>query len=254
MLLENFDIRRCTEFNIYLNDEYKSAHSQGEPLSDSTKFMIQSTVSTMLNWAVNEGLLFKNPYCYMDERDKFAKVEADVEYLTIDEVKALSEVHTGSPATKQIFMFCCFTGLRHSDISRLKWVNIEKTDDGEIIHLPSMQKTGKSLRVPLGEQAKRWMPERTEETKPTDFVFPNVPRIGSADRALKHMAKRAGIDKILHFHMSRHTFATLNLTAGSDLYTTQKLLGHSSIRSTQIYADVIMDTKVNAVNLTAGLF
>lgn len=91
-------------------------------------------------------------------------------------------------------MFCCFTGLRHSDISRLKWVNIEKTDDGEIIHLPSMQKTGKSLRVPLGEKAKRWMPERTEETKPTDFVFPNVPRIGSADRALKHMAKRAGID------------------------------------------------------------
>ena len=78
------------------------------------------------------------------------------------------------------------------------------------------------------------------------------------------MAKRAGIDKTLRFHMSRHTFATLNLTAGSDLYTTQKLLGHSSIRSTQIYADVVMDTKINAdvvmdtkinaVNLTAGLF
>ena len=68
------------------------------------------------------------------------------------------------------------------------------------------------------------------------------------------MAKRVGIDKTLRFHMSRHTFATLNLTAGSDLYTKQKLLGHSSIRSTQIYADVVMDTKINAVNLTAGLF
>lgn len=254
MLLEKFDTKVCKDFNVYLKDTYKNTHKKGEPLSDNTRFMIQSTMSTMLNWAVHEGLIHNNPYLYMKGEDKFAKVEPDVEYLTVDEVKALADVYTGSPQTKQAFLFCCFTGLRHSDLKRFKWCHIEKTDIGDVIHIPSMQKTGKPVRVPLGQQARLWMPEWTEGTNPDTPVFPNIPSIGTADRALKHMAKRAGIEKNIHFHMSRHTFATLNLTAGSDLYTTSKLLGHQSIESTQIYADVVMDIKITAVNLTAGLF
>ena len=255
MLLEKVDVKFCKDFNIYLDKTYLTAFpKRKEKLSGSTKFMLQSSVSTMLNWAVSEGLINKNPYVYMEDRDKFSKVKSDVEYLAVNELKALSEAYTGSPITKQTFMFCCFTGLRHSDMANLRWRNIQKTDDGEVINLPSMIKTDNPVIIPLGKQAKQWLPERTADNKPDDKVFPDAPTTCRANRALKHMAKRAGIDKNVHFHMSRHTFATMNLTAGSDLYTTSKLLGHTSINSTQIYADVVMETKINAVNLTAGLF
>ena len=68
------------------------------------------------------------------------------------------------------------------------------------------------------------------------------------------MAKRAGINKLATFHTSRHTFATMTMTAGADIYTTSKLLGHTSVHTTEIYADVVMEKKVDAVNLTDGLF
>ena len=116
-----------------------------------------------------------------------------------------------------------------------------------------MQKTKHPVIVPLGIKAKEWMPERGD-AKSSDLVFPNAPSIGCADRALKHMAKRAGINKIISFHCSRHTFATMTLTAGSDLLTTSKLLGHQNVQTTTIYADVVMESKVGAVNLTNGLF
>lgn len=68
------------------------------------------------------------------------------------------------------------------------------------------------------------------------------------------MAKRAGINKLVTFHTSRHTFATMTLTAGTDIYTTSKLLGHTSVHTTEIFADVVMEKKADAVNLTNGLF
>lgn len=68
------------------------------------------------------------------------------------------------------------------------------------------------------------------------------------------MAKRAGINKVISFHCSRHTFATMTLRAGSDLLTTSKLLGHKNVQTTTIYADVVMESKVGTVNLTNGLF
>lgn len=254
ILLEKFDSKMCKRFNVYLKDTYRNAHQKDSALSDGTKFMVQQTMSAIFNWAVHEGLLYKNPYYYLDDRDKFQKPDSDVEYLTVDEVKAIENVYTGSPITKQTFLFCCFTGLRFSDVKRLQWCHIQKTDEGDIINIPAMQKTGSPVWIPIGKKAQRWMPKRTEDVKSDDLIFPDVPTIGAANRALKHIAKRAGIDKSVHFHMSRHTFATLNLTAGSDLYTTGKLLGHKRIESTQIYADVIMDTKISAVNMTQGLF
>jgi len=56
------------------------------------------------------------------------------------------------------------------------------------------------------------------------------------------------------FHTSRHTFATMTLTAGTDIYTTSKLLGHTNVHTTEIYADVVMETKVDTINLVNGLF
>ena len=97
------------------------------------------------------------------------------------------------------------------------------------------------------------MPERPKDAN-AQLVFPNVPKLGAANRTLKNMAKRAGINKLVTFHTIRHTFATMTLTAGGDIYTTSKHLGHTNIHTTEIYADVVMEKKADAVNLVNGLF
>ena len=239
----------------YMKDEYKNTKSPDnpKPLSHKTLLLNQTNLNTMLRYAVHEGLLKKNPCYELDSKDKFQKTPSSREYLTTDELKALMDVPTGSPITKQTFLFCCFTGLRHSDMVALRWKDIQKTDDGYMIHIPSMQKTGKPVIVPLGNQAKSWLPERNDGL-PEDKVFVNAPTLCCANRALKHMAEKAGIDKVVSFHVSRHTFATMTLTAGGDIYTTSKLLGHTNIHMTEIYADVVLEKKADAVNLMNGLF
>ena len=254
MLLALVDKRFYQNFIRYVNDVYRNNKSdEPQELSPKTKLLIQTTLNSILNQAVKDGVLLKNPYYELEKNEKFKKTPSDRTYLEVNELNAMEGVNTGSPITKQTFMFCCFTGLRHSDMLALRWKDIQKTDDGLVIHVPSMQKTKKPVIVPLGEQALKWLPKK-DDVANTDKVFPNAPTLGCANRALKHMAKNAGITKLVTFHMSRHTFATLTITAGADIFTTSKLLGHTNVHTTEIYADVVMNTKVDAVNLVSGFF
>lgn len=242
-------------FLTYVNDVYRNTKSPDHPktLSDRTKLLIQTDLNAMLNHAVKQGQLSKNPFYELELRERFKKTASDREYLTVDELKRLEQVETGSPRTKQTFLFCCFTGLRHSDLTELRWQNIQKTDTGYRVYIPAMKKTKKPVIIPLNKKALEWLPERGSATE-EDLVFPNLPIISSADRALKHMAKRAGIQKSISFHCSRHSCATLTLAAGGDLYTTSRMLGHTNIHSTEIYAKVMPETKVAAINLLNSAF
>lgn len=254
MLLALVDKRFYQNFIRYVNDVYRNNKSdEPQELSPKTKLLIQTTLNSILNQAVKDGVLRKNPYYELEKNEKFKKTPSDRTYLEVNELNAMEGVNTGSPTTKQTFMFCCFTGLRHSDMLALRWKDIQKTDDGLVIHVPSMQKTKKPVIVPLGEQALKWLPKQGDAAN-ADKVFPNAPTLGCANRALKHMAKNAGITKLVTFHTSRHTFATLTITAGADIFTTSKLLGHTNVHTTEIYADVVMNTKVDAVNLVSGFF
>lgn len=255
MLMAKVDKSFYKNLLAYLKDVYKNTKSPDNPmaLSEKTLLLIQTNFNTMLNHAVKEGLLKKNPFYELEGKEKFKKTPSFREYLTINELKALTDAPTGSPITKQTFLFCCFTGLRHSDMTALRWRNIQRTDHGEVIHVPSMQKTKRPVIVPLGIQARKWLPEKND-AMPDDKVFADAPTLGCANRALKHMMKRVGIDKMISFHCSRHTFATMTLTAGSDIYTASKMLGHTNVHTTEIYADVVMDKKADAVNLMNGLF
>lgn len=255
MQLSNVDKRFYLNLLSFVKDTYKNTKSPDNPkeLSANTKLMFQTNLNAMLNYAVKNGLLLRNPFYEIELKEKFSKTPSNRTFLTIDEVNRMAKAETRSPGTKQTFMFCCFTGLRHGDMAALRWKDIRKTDDGEVIFVPSMQKTKQPVIVPLGKQAKSWLPERPEDAD-NMLVFPDSPTLGCANRALKHMAKRAGIDKVVTFHTSRHTFATMTLTAGTDIYTTNKLLGHTNVHTTEIYADVVMETKVDTINLVNGLF
>jgi integrase len=128
--------------------------------------------------------------------------------------------------------------LRFSDIQALKWENID--NDTIVIR---MKKTKEVVRVPLSINAKKFLPERKTKGK----IF-DIGPLNSMTRGLKTWAENAGLKKNLHFHMSRHTFATLALANGAELYTVSKLLGHRSLQTTQVYAKVLDEGRRKAVD------
>ena len=124
--------------------------------------------------------------------------------------------------------------------------------DGKSLYVHTvMQKTQKSVNVPLSSMALRFLPEKEDADSPI-FNLPASDAVISYH--LKKWVKNGGIDKKITFHCSRHTFATMMLTLGADLYTTSKLLGHANVTTTQIYSKIIDKKKVETVNLVDDMF
>jgi integrase len=224
----------------------------GEPLKDFTLHTYYKMFSCALNMAVREDVIPMNPFTKLDPKAKPQAPESTREFLSVDEVKALIKTDCKNDVIKRAFLFSCFCGLRHSDLMALTWGDIEKNGTDTFLNI-IVKKTAKPLRLALSPTALRWLPN-TEKAKPTDkvFVLPKMPHYHN--RVLKKWAKDAGITKTVSFHVARHTFATLELTAGADIYTTSKLLGHSNVKTTQIYAKIIDKKQVNAVNLVSQMF
>lgn len=95
-----------------------------------------------------------------------------------------------------------------------------------------------------------WPPERGE---PESSVF-SLPSHTVLHKHLRKWAELAGLERHLHFHLSRHTYGTMLITAGVDLYTTCKLMGHADVRTTQIYAKIVDSKKIEAVNMVDKMF
>ena len=205
LMMDKVDKSFYKNFLTYVKDVYRNMKSlnRPKPLSPKTMLLIQTDVNSMLKYAVEQGVLQKHPFYELEKRETFVKTPSDRDYLTVEELKRMSEVETGSPITKQTFMFCCFTGLRHSDLLQLYWRDIRETEDGLQVYVQSMQKTKKSAVIPLGKQALEWMPERGTASL-DDRVFTHIPLLCNADRALKRMTAKAGIDKSISFHCRRH--------------------------------------------------
>lgn len=241
-------------FLHYMTDIYKCRTSDGNTrrFAKSTMHLFQLKMNTMLNQAVREGVIKCNPYHLLSRDERIKKPSDRRDFLTREELHRLMEVKTRSTTTKTAFIFCCFTGLRYSDLKQLKWGNIEKSPSGMVIRIEAMKKTEKPVTVPLGTNAMAWLPERGDKTQ-DDLVF-DIGTCGGCNAALKTMAKRAGISKRVSFHTSRHSFATLTLAATNDIATVSQLLGHTSVATTQIYAEVLMDDKVAAVNKLHEIF
>lgn len=127
MLMAKLDKAWAKGFLIYIKEEYRNTKSPNnpKPLSPKTMMLIQTNLNTMLGYAVRTGALTRNPMDALETSDKFSKTPSEREFLTTDELNRLAKTETGSPITKQAFMFCCFTGLRHSDMVALKWSDIK---------------------------------------------------------------------------------------------------------------------------------
>ena len=154
---------------------------------------------------------------------------------------------------KNAFLFSCFTGLRKSDIMQLRWSEIIK-DNGRLIIYKRIQKTQRWLSIPLSGKAIEWLPKRNRHANEDGNIFKPMSNSSISDN-IRKWALAAGIKhKRVSFHTARHTFATLELSLGADLYTVSKLLGHSSITTTQVYAKVVDKQKEQAVSLIDRAF
>lgn len=246
--LDQIDRKFCLDFIDYLFTEYRP---KGKRLSNFTLRNYYRVLNSALNAAVRAKLIVANPLNELERSEKIRLPESKRSYMSIEEVRALIATPMKNETVKSAYLFSCFCGLRVSDIVGLKWKDVF-VDRGQYRLAVSMQKTKDPIYLPLSPEALKWMPERGDKTA-EDRVF-DLPSPTTMNMLIKPWAKEAGIDKRFTFHTARHTFATMMLTLGADLYTTSKLLGHADVKMTQVYAKIINQKKDDAVNLVNGLF
>lgn len=228
----------------FLRNEYRSP--RGKKLKDYSVINYLGCLRNALNMAVREDVIADNPII------KVKAPESQREFLTIEEVQKLEATDSPYPHIKQAFLFACYTGLRCSDVRSITWGKIVK--DGEKFRLHTvMFKTKRPFYIPLSKKAMQWMPERGDKTD-NDLIFERIPVQVNTKLYLQPWLDKAGITKPITFHCSRHTFGTMMLTLGADIYTTSKLLGHTKVEVTQIYAKIINKKKDDAVSLIDQAF
>lgn len=222
-------------------------------LGSTTCRIFMNRLAAALNMAVREGLIDNNPFKLLDAKEKPQKKSAIREFLTIEELRTLIATPCRYEIVKKAFLFSCFTGLRYSDMMALKWNEIHKAADGKTLYIEHEQvKTKNMVTIPLSNEALKWMPRKS---KGDERVFHQL-RITSTtvEVVLGEWMQEAGIQKHITYHCSRHTAATLLLTLGADLYTVSKILGHRSIRMTEVYAKIVDKKKIETMNLVNNMF
>lgn len=208
-----------------------------ETKSVRTTSLYINSIKICVNKALTEGIYKTNPLLnFKNIKSKHNKRT----YLTIEELRLLSQTECYRPEVKNAFMFACFCGLRVSDLMKLNYKDI--INNQIAIY---QKKTKESLYIPLNSNCFDYID--SSKIGIDSKVF-DIDSIKVNNNALRVWAKSAEIEKHITFHVARHTFATLSLSFGVDLYTVSKLLGHTDISTTQIYAKITDQLKTEAIN------
>ncbi len=220
----------------------KSRKSNKTTLSQNSAVSYFNKVKAALKQAYKDGIL---------QTDLNAKVspieqaETRREYLTLDELNKLVKTPCNNDLLKRAALFSALTGLRFSDIQKMVWAELEYTE-GQGYCLNFDQKKTKGVEyLPISEQAYSLLGEPGE---PTAKVFEGLEYSAYHNKHLFQWLGAAGITKDITFHCFRHTFATLQLFNGTDIYTVSKMLGHKDLKTTQVYAKIVDEAKRKASN------
>lgn len=220
-----------------------SIRSKKSKISRNTASSYYLKFKAALKQAYKDGLIESD----LGSRVEAIKVEdSNREFLTIEELNSLVHTPCVDPLMKKAALFSALTGLRFSDIKGLRIAQVVKTDLGYYLEF-TQQKTGKFERQPISDQAYKML-NLKEGSRGNDLVFDGLKYSAYNNKFLAQWIGAAGITKNITFHNFRHTFATLQLHYGTDIYTVSKLLGHKSLKTTQIYTKVLDQAKQEAVN------
>lgn len=257
VLLKNVDKDLVSGLFAYMR-EYRNPgqiKTDGGKLADFTLVLFEETVKAIFNKAVRDGFMAFNPVQELAKEERFHAPDKHREYLTTDELKRFLAVKPQTPMEETVqkaFGFSCMTGLRLGDMQRLRWSDIKDVGGVQVVSIVQ-HKTGQPVSVPLNDLALTMLPARSDNDM-DGIVFPLVKKPDNVAKYIRRIKEKAGIEKDFTYHSSRHSAATLAITAGAELYSVSKILGHGSITSTQVYAKVNMDKKVAAISLTDGVF
>ena len=254
------DVNRDTISGLfkYMREDYRNPgqiKADGGKLADFTLVLFEETVKAIFNKAVRDGLIPFNPVQDLAKEERFHVPDKHREYLTTDELKRFLAVETQTQAEQTVqkaFGFSCMTGLRLGDMQRLRWSDIKTIGEVQAVSI-IQHKTKRLVTVPLNELALSLLPPRPDNGE-DGIIFPLVKKPDNVAKYVRRIKEKAGIEKDFTYHSSRHSAATLAITAGAELYSVSKILGHGSIVSTQVYASVNMEKKTEAVNLANGIF
>ena len=219
------------EFEVHLKEK-------GNSVNTVAKHMRQ--LRTLVNEAINQGYIPSDAYPF--RKYKIKQEKGRKEFLTPDELKRLENLDVDKKLRHVLdaFLFCCYTGLRYSDFCQLTPENIIRVNGKRWLYFKSV-KTDVEIRLPLHllfEGKALAVLERYDIV--TDFakIGPN----SEANKYLAQLATLARIRKHITYHTARHTCATLLVHQGVPITTVQKLLGHTSVRTTEVYSEVLSNT------------
>ena len=231
----------CDEFKEYLLTT-KSNKSSKTTLSQNSAVSYFNKVKAALKQAYKDGYL---PTDLNAKIQPVKQAETRRNFLTIEELNSLVKTECNNPLMKKAALFSALTGLRFSDIKNLIWGDFEYIKNNGYFIKFKQQKTKGIEMMPISEQAYSLLGESKE---PTDKVFEGLTYSAYENKHLYQWIGAAGITKDITFHCFRHSFATLQLSKGTDIYTVSKMLGHRELKTTQIYAKIIDQTKREAAD------
>ena len=191
-----------------------------------------STFRASIHTAYRDRKIKENPNGFLE---RIETIPTDKEHLSQDEVIRLASTPCSAPALKRAFLFSCLTALRKSDIKKLTWEEIQPYgSDGVMYVTTRMQKTKDIVHNPISEEALEligYSPDKRGK------VFPDF-KDSMTQAPLKNWLKDAGITKHISYHCSRHSFACLQLDAGTSIAVVQRYLGHKNVATTEVYAKI----------------
>lgn len=231
-------VELCQKFRQYLLN-CKQIRHPNISVSRNSAAGYFSTFRALLKIAYQEKMLREN---LNDFIDKIEWKEVKKQYLTLAEVKKLAATPCKIPVLKQASLFSCMTGLRISDILQLTWDNIEVgPDNGYYIRICT-EKTETEATLPISNEALELC-----GIPGSGCVFKGLTR-AMTNQPLKQWISEAGIKKHITFHCFRHSYAVIQISLGTDIYTVSKMLTHKNVSTTQIYADLVNSKKRETAN------
>lgn len=223
-------------------EQQKTDNKDMPLLSKNARAMYWMKFKSVLSRAVKDKIIDKNPCNFIEG---VSGEQTERVFLTVDELRQMIDVECRNPIAKRAFLFSCLTGLRKSDIERLTWGDLSRVGDFWRITF-RQKKTGGLMYLDISDEAREIIGERGSN-RDADLIFKGFYYSDKTNYALREWANDAGIHKHLTFHSARHTFALLLLNESEDIYTVSKLLGHASVKTTQIYAHILDQKKREAV-------
>lgn len=221
------------DFEVYLREK-------GNGINTVAKHLRQ--LRTLVNEAINQGYIHADAYPF--RKFKIKQERGRHEFLTPDELKKLENLEVNDRKLRHVldaFLFCCYVGLRYSDFCQLTPANFIRVNGKKWLHFKSI-KTGIELRLPLHLLFEGKALAILERYSIEEFA--SLGSNSEVNKALSVIAGIARIRKHVTYHTARHTCATLLIHQGVPITTVQKLLGHTSVKTTEIYSEILSNTIV----------